>query len=179
MPIFPLVIRKVTASRRDRTHHKACIEANQPLYTMHSLLIFDVFTHNLRTSRIVYSRLNRSHSFWPHSKGNWVLYYVVCITPFWPFETFRLGLTQIFLKFLFIKTSEYIIKLLENVLKIVKIFLKNFLKFQRYSICSKFNCHFQSSRNFFKFFSWHSQFPAPSAKRKKIMSHKLRTDQYF
>ncbi len=38
-------------------HHNAHIEANQPLYTMHSLLIFDIFMNNLRVSRIVYSRL--------------------------------------------------------------------------------------------------------------------------
>ncbi len=40
MRIFPLVMREVTASRRDHAHHKVRIEANQPLYTMHSLLIF-------------------------------------------------------------------------------------------------------------------------------------------
>ncbi len=40
-------------------HHSARIEANQPLYTLHSLLIFDIFTHNLRASCIVYSHLHK------------------------------------------------------------------------------------------------------------------------
>ncbi len=57
MRIFPLMMREVTASRRDSAHHNARIEVNQPLYTMHSLLIFDIFTHNLHTTRIVDSRL--------------------------------------------------------------------------------------------------------------------------
>ncbi len=48
------------ASRRDRAHHNARIEVNQPLYIMHRLLIFDIFTHNSRASRIAYSRLNKS-----------------------------------------------------------------------------------------------------------------------
>ncbi len=44
---------------RSRASH-ARIKANKPLYTMHSLLIFDVFTHNSHASRIVYSRLNNT-----------------------------------------------------------------------------------------------------------------------
>ncbi len=57
MRIFPLVMLEDTVSRRDRAHHSVDIEANQPLYTMHSLLTFEVFTHNSRAPRIVYSRL--------------------------------------------------------------------------------------------------------------------------
>ncbi len=57
MWIFPLVMCEVTALRRDHMHHNAHIEVHQPLHTMHSLLIFDVSTHKLRTSHIVYSRL--------------------------------------------------------------------------------------------------------------------------
>ncbi len=38
----------------------ARIESNQPLYTMHSLLIFYIFTHNLCVSRIVYPPLYHS-----------------------------------------------------------------------------------------------------------------------
>ncbi len=55
MRIFPLAMREITASRRDPAHYNVRIEANQPLYIMHSLLILDVFTHNSHTSRIVYS----------------------------------------------------------------------------------------------------------------------------
>ncbi len=57
MRIFPLVICEVTTSKRDRAHHNAHIEANQTLDTMHSLLIFDVFTHNLCALCIEYSWL--------------------------------------------------------------------------------------------------------------------------
>ncbi len=39
----------------------ACVGANQPLYTMHILLIFDIFTHNLHASHIVYSQLQNSY----------------------------------------------------------------------------------------------------------------------
>ncbi len=61
--IFPLVMREVTALRRDCAQHNARIEVNQPLYTLHSLLIFDVFTHNLCASRIVYSRLHTYRTY--------------------------------------------------------------------------------------------------------------------
>ncbi len=58
MQIFPLVMHEVITSSRDCTHHNARVEANQPVYTMHSLLMLDVFTHNLHASYIVYSCFN-------------------------------------------------------------------------------------------------------------------------
>ncbi len=50
MRIFPLVMREVTASSRDRRHRSE----STSIHYAEFINLFDLFTHNLRASRIVY-----------------------------------------------------------------------------------------------------------------------------
>ncbi len=78
--------------------HTSCVYAIQCCQTLNVFISKSGFFF-IRHLRVISLHVfNRLCSFLSHSKGNWVLIDVACITPFRPFGTFYLGLTHIITK---------------------------------------------------------------------------------